>query len=306
MTKSFNGITESRRLLQNPYAYLNGLGGYSALPHNDVSTRRKISESRLKYQNPYAHIDELAGFSVNDHSDSSQEINAQKKDSYTPIEIEQRARSIQLRMWQDRAQIWSGVAPSNPIDILDPTIALKLIGYECDLDETLGQFYSDGKLVEVAGTIDSYVKQVHLSRQFAPNIRSFTAAHELGHALLHETGRMHRDRPLNGEALSRNAFELEADKFATFFLMPQKLVQTTFIRFFLTDKFLLNEATVSALGLGDYEAQANKIATLRQLSRVLASAELYNGIHFVSLAKQFKVSPEAMAIRLEELELLAI
>lgn len=306
MTKSFNRIAESRKLLQNPYAYLNGLGGYSALPHYEESKKHRISESRRKFQNPYAHLDEIDGFSAEGYFDASRETTAQKKESYTLIEIEQRARNIQLRMWQGRVQIWPGVAPSNPIDILDPNVALKLIGYESDLDETLGQFRSGGKLIEVAGTIDSYLKQVRISRQFAQNIRSFTAAHELGHALLHETGRMHRDRPLNGEALSRSAFEFEADKFATFFLMPRKLVQTSFKRFFLTDKFLLNEETAYALGLGNYDAQAKKITTLRQLSRVLASVEQYNGLHFVSFANQFKVSPEAMAIRLEELELLAI
>jgi len=301
MTKPLNRITESRRLLQNPYAHLNGSGGYSALPHLDVSIKHKISESRRKLQNQYAYLDEFGSFSAEFHLDALQETSAQKKVGYSLIEIEQRARSLQLRMWQDRAQIWSGITPPNPIDILDPTVALKLIGYECDLDETLGQFDSGWKSIEIAGTIDSHLKQVHISRQFAHNIRSFTTAHELGHAMLHQTGRMHRDRPLNGEVLSRDAIEFEADKFATFFLMPGKLVRTTFMRFFLTDKFLLNEATAHALGLG-----TKKITTLRQLSKVLASAEQYNGIHFISLAKQFKVTPEAMAIRLEELELLAI
>lgn len=301
MTKLHNKITASRKLLQNPYAYLNGLGGYSALPHHDVPTKHKISESRRKHQNPYAYLDEFGGFSAEVHFDASQESYAQKKDSYSLIEIEQFARNLQLKIWKDRAKIWPGVTPSNPIEILDPTVALKLIGYEYDLVETLGQFDSGGKSIEIAGTIDSHLKQVHISRRFAYNIRSFTAAHELGHAMLHQTGRMHRDRPLNGEVLSRDAIEFEADKFATFFLMPRKLVRTSFMRFFLTDKFLLNEATAHALGLG-----TKKIATLRQLSKALASAEQYNGIHFISLSKQFKVTPEAMAIRLEELELLAI
>jgi hypothetical protein len=49
-----------------------------------------------------------------------------------------------------------------------------------------------------------------------------------------------------------------------------------------------------------------KFKTLRQLSRVLASAEHYNGLQFNSLANQFRVTNEAMAIRLEELELLEI
>ena len=39
--------------------------------------------------------------------------------------------------------------------------------------------------------------------------------------------------------------------------------------------------------------------------RTLASAESFNGNHFDSLAKQFRVSPIAMAIRLKELGIVA-
>ena len=190
--------------------------------------------------------------------------------------------------------------------MLDPVIALKFIGYDCDLDETLGQFYSSGKLIEVAGTIDKSSSKVHISRRFGNHIRNFTAAHELGHALLHQTSGLHRDRPLDGTIISRDPVEREADKFATFFLMPTKLVKTTFEKFFLTDKFFLNEETAFALGLSDFMELKEKVKPLRQLSKMLASAEYYNGRHFVSLANQFRVSTEAMAIRLEELELLAL
>ena len=304
MTKSLSErITESRRLLKNPYAYLNELGGYSALPHHDESTKQsEITKSRLLLENPYAHLDGSGNFDAVLNYSSIQI----KKDRYSHIDIEQQAISLQKRMWQDRSQIWPGVTPSNPIEILDPIRALEFIGYDCDLEETLGQFHVDGKLVEVAGTIDRLSKRVHISRQFQHNIRSFTAAHELGHALLHETSGLHRDRPLDGTAISRNTVEREADKFATFFLMPRKLVQSTFKQFFLTDNFSINEATAFALGLGDYETLNKKCKTLRQLSRVLASVERYNGLQFTSLANQFRVSIEAMAIRLEELELLAI
>jgi len=306
MAKTLDSISESRRLLQNPYAYLNDVGGFSALQHYVEAEKKQISVSRRNQGNPYAYLDEFGGFSADVHFDWSHEVSLKKKGRYSFDEIEHRVRVLQLKMWQSKSQIWAGVAPSNPIDILDPTIALKLIGYNADLDETLGQFHSDGKLLEVAGIIDSELKQVNISRQFASNIRSFTAAHELGHALLHETGRMHRDRPLDGATSSRSRIELEADKFATFFLMPSKLVQATFKRFFLTDKFRLDEATAFALGVGDNGKSSSSITSLRQLSRLLASAERYNGLQFISLASQFDVSVEAMAIRLEELELLAV
>lgn len=291
MAELLEQVIKNRRLLQNPYAHMEYLEEFA-----------QITASRRKYENPWAHVedlDELGGFRA------PQRAIWQKKESYTVAEIEERARMIQVGMWQSRAELWQGIAPSNPIDILDPTLALKLIGYDCEVEETLGQFYSDGKMVEVAGIINGPSKEVHISRQFPHNVRSFTLAHELGHAILHEPGIMHRDRALDGETLSRDPFELEADKFATFFLMPRKLICATFKRFFLTDKFALDEATASALGSSARKAQVSGSVTRRQLSRMLASAEQYNGRHFVSLANQFKVSTEALAIRLEELELVS-
>ena len=305
MDKSLNiSISESRRLLQNPYAYLNESGGFSALPNHHEATPHEIAKSRVLQENPYAHENEFGGFSA--LKNPLQYTNSQKKERYSLAEIEDKARDLQMSIWGKKSLYWPDAPPSNPIAILDPLLALKLIGYDCVLEETLGQYRIDRKLIEVAGTIDNYSKQVRISRQLPDNIRTFTVAHELGHAILHERSGLHRDRPLDGSSASRNSIELEADKFATFFLMPRKQVATIFKRHFLTDKFSLDEATAFALGYSDLEVLRNKCKTPRQLSRLLASTEQFNGVHFISLANQFRVSPEAMAIRLEELELLTM
>lgn len=222
MTNSLSEqITDSRRLLRNPYAYLDDLGGFSALPQSDQLTKptsSDITRSRQLLQDPYAHLDESGGFSalsnctdVRAKSVSNAAAVMTNGRQYSNNEIEQQARNLQKRIWQNRKQIWPNAIPSNPIDMLDPAIALEFIGYACDLDETLGQFISDGKLIEVAGIIDKPSAKVHISRQFEHGIRRFTTAHELGHALLHETSGLHRDRPLDGSALSRDAVEYEAD-----------------------------------------------------------------------------------------------
>lgn len=293
-------IIKSRLLLQNPYAYLNDFGGYSALPINTEASSLQVTQSRIRLENPYAHLNEFGGFS------GLHNLNLQKKERYSVDEIEQQARTLQKLIWCNRNKIWPNSVSVNPIEMLDPFIALKFIGYDCELKETLGQFHSNGKLIEVAGTIDKHSKRVHISRRFALPIRNFTAAHELGHAILHETSGLHRDKPLDGIAKSRDPVEFEADKFASFYQMPRNLVRDIFKRLFLTDIFVLNEDAAFALGLGDYHAAKTKFKTLRQLSKLLASSEHYNGIRFVSLAGQFRVSTEAMAIRLEELGLLAI
>jgi Zn-dependent peptidase ImmA (M78 family) len=288
---SSDAISASRRKLQDPYAYLGEDGNFDAL----------AASSR-----PQLHVTHgLSGELIRKYA--AQEAATPIKPRYSTVEIEHRARSLQISLWKDRDQIWPVATSSNPINVLDPVVALRLLGYDCEVEETLGQYSSDGNQVEIAGTLDKRTRKVRLSRQFNTAVRSFTAAHELGHAVLHDTGTsLHRDRPLDGSTQSRAGIEFEADKFASFFLMPAKQVQASFERFFLTDQFMLNEETAFALGQGDYQTLSNKCRTLRQLSRMLAHAEQYNGQHFISLANQFLVSDEAMAIRLEELGLVEL
>jgi Zn-dependent peptidase ImmA (M78 family) len=158
----------------------------------------------------------------------------------------------------------------------------------------------------VAGVMDRSTKRVRISREFPVDIRNFTAAHELGHVrLAHEGIGLHRDRPQDGSGKdrARPVQEIEADKFASYFLMPGRLLKAAFIRSFETECFALTEATMFALAGNDHMDLETKCKNRRDLSRVLAGAERYNGVHFLSLAKRFKVSDEAMAIRLEELDL---
>lgn len=310
----------------NPYAYLNDLGSYSVILDGEtveVQTTDKIAASRRLLQDPYAYLDDLGGFSAAEDSAHGQPgashaipqqaegrysfliANERTKGRHSNAEIEATALDLQRRMWQERDQIWPDGAPSDPIGILDPSIAFKLLGYDFDIEETLGQFFMDGKQIEVAGSIDDSSMQARISRQFQYEVRNFTAAHELGHALLHEARGLHRDRPLDGGTMSREPIEIEADKFATYFLMPAKLVRARFENLFGTGKFILNQDTGFALARGTALDLNRDCRSLRDLSRILAGAESYNGRRFASLARQFRVSIEAMAIRLEELELVA-
>ena len=300
-------ITKSRQLLQNPYAYLDGGGTYSALLDAGTPARslsEQITEHRYLLEDPYAYLDEDGAFSA--LPECTQLHVAKKRNRYSNVELEQKAKELQKIIWKNRSKIWGHDHPSDPINMLDPSVALNLIGYDFDLVETLGQSHINGRLIEVAGMIDNSSKRVHISRQFPNDVRMFTAAYELGHALLHEARGLHRDRALNGATLSRDVVEIEADKFATYFLMPGKLVRARFMNFFATDFFVVEEATIFALSHTSLSNFQKKCKTLRDLSRILASAEYYNGQRFVSLARQFQVSVEAMAIRLEELELLTV
>ncbi|MBT3046180.1 MAG: ImmA/IrrE family metallo-endopeptidase [Candidatus Thiodiazotropha sp.] len=308
-------ISENRRLLQNPYAYLDGEGGYDAAPKVVEASAAQIAANRRLLGDQYAFLDDTGGLSGEipvAASKSAQVPNTKwsahaKRPGYQGIE--QAAKKLQENIWQRRHDLWPDGVPDDPVELLDPAIALNLIEFDFDLEETLGQYSSNGETFEVAGIIDRTDKRVLISRQMPFNTRRFTAAHELAHAVLHEGVRMHRDRPLDGsgqESGARGKIEKEADKFATFFLMPENLVRARFRQFFLSDKFALNEATIFALDpSGSLGLQDGK-KTLRQLSRILAKSESFNGRHFRSLADQFHVSVETMAIRLEELGLLEV
>jgi Zn-dependent peptidase ImmA (M78 family) len=170
----------------------------------------------------------------------------------------------------------------------------------------LGNFFDRGVHYEVAGQIDQTRRVVSISEQFAPNVRNFTTAHELGHYLLHTQPILHRDRPLDGRPPEETLppEERQANKFASYFLMPAKLVRKSFSRVFLTERFRATQESAVALGERSVSALLARCKSPRDLSCLLASAGFYHVAAFRSLAEQFNVSVEAMAIRLEELELI--
>ncbi|HUO44959.1 MAG TPA: ImmA/IrrE family metallo-endopeptidase [Burkholderiales bacterium] len=309
-----NEIRRSRQLFQNPYAYLDGEGAYSAVSGEQAED---VHESRRILENQYAYLDERGGYSewlefrgkacapvtLVDHTFL---LNGQPKGKpFSKRKIKDIARRLHIELWRRRKEIFPARKEIDSLDILDPSIALKSIGYSMQLTESLGQ-YSDARgLFEVAGVLDNANSSVQISRRLPSEVRNFTAAHELGHAILHMESELHRDRAVDGTGgISRDAKETEADIFAAYFLLPEKPIRKAFEQRFLTQYFALNDETAFALTSKTLDWFQNRCRTLRDLARMLAGAEHYNGIHFHSMANQFHVSIEAMAIRLEELDLI--
>jgi len=221
-------------------------------------------------------------------------------------QIEGLATRLQNTMWKYRGLIWKENMSNDPMAILDPVNALKILGYKVNKPTALGQHEVNGELLEIAGVIDKQNKTVEISQKFLPPVINFTTAHELGHALLHDQRILHRDKPLDGSLIkgSRNRTEVQADKFATYFLMPRKQVERAFETRFFTKKFIINKDSVFALN-EDYVGKfREKCKNLRGLALYIAAVEHFSTNHFPSISKLFNVSVEAMAIRLEELELI--
>jgi len=205
--------------------------------------------------------------------------------------------------------LWPDEVPTDPVDLLDPSIALKAIGFNYSLSDSLGYFPDRGTGTKVAGYIDKSNKKVRISRHLPYETWRFTAAHELGNAILHNNVRMHRDRAVDGSGTNtgrRNRVEVEADKFASVFLMPRKLMQTRFKQIYGCDVFSLDHETAFSLDpSGSLNLNDGNI-TRRDLARILAKAERFNTRNIISLFEQFRVSVEAMAIRIEELNLIEV
>lgn len=220
-------------------------------------------------------------------------------------DIEEIVRRLQNTLWLQRDKIWKKEKIDNPLHLLKPDMVFKkVLDYNFSQRDSLGIYEHDDELFEIAGLIDKNKKVVQVSNNFPLETQNFTAAHELGHAILHRQTILHRDKPIDGsKSTSRNPEELQADKFAAYFLMPASLIQTYFTGFFNTSKFAINESTVLFLSAGSISSLRKKCKDVRGLSRLLASAEYYNAQKFNSLAKVFGVSVETMAIRLEELDL---
>lgn len=307
-------IRKARLLLQNPHAYVGGDGTYEALISDAAGSHKAF---RYASQNPWAYLDDEGNIAFPaDIKFSAQSprieiealLNGKRQDSnFSRSEIESIVRNLQIQLWLKRFEIWPDVNSIDPIDALDPATALESIGYSVHEDDALGMYIGVDGTFEVAGLFDKPTSSVRVSRQLPHQTRSFTMAHELGHAILHAGVTMHRDRALDGSMIrARDLKEYQADVFASLFLLPAKQARLAMRNRFLTESFKLNEATAFALNMGSLTELRGRFRDLRMLSRTLAAATYYNGRHFISMAEHFGVSVETMAIRLEELTLLQL
>lgn len=272
----------------NQYAHIEQLEDFD----REVDSLR---QSRRKLENPYAYLDEDGGFSAAESSLRKRRLPFE--------EIEKIVIRLQKKLWHERFKLWPGQESFSPILVLNPSKASQILGFNFEVVNSLGVYTDRAEQVVVAGLIDRSTNTIKISRDFDPAEQLFTAAHELGHAVLHpDMPVMHRDRALDGARVARDRIEQEADKFAAYFLLPSKLVRKSFVDRFLTPRFVLSEDTVFALNQS-VDGKGKIFGSRRALSRKLASATQYNGHHFYSLAEFFGVTIEAMAIRLEELDL---
>jgi Zn-dependent peptidase ImmA (M78 family) len=167
---------------------------------------------------------------------------------------------------------------------------------------------TDSTRREFVGELDRANRVVLLSEAF-PHLKAFTIAHEIGHHQLHQGPLNYRDLP--GYVLGpqpQRPQEEDANLFATTLLMPAESVREAYFSSFAARLSLraLTDDHVYRLRLGhglrptrqDIEAMS-----VRDLARLAASASFFD---CEPLHRAFGVSKEAMAIRLEQLDLVCL
>ncbi|WP_291127573.1 cyclodeaminase/cyclohydrolase family protein [Flavobacterium sp. UBA7682] len=216
-------------------------------------------------------------------------------------EIEKLASDFLNMLWKHHQTIWK-TELTDSRQVLDPqTIFEEIFDYDFGMLPKLDD-NDDGS--ECAGYIDQRERHIVLSGNYKNVVQNFTAAHELGHALLHNQHILHRDIPLDGShTIPRLPEERQADKFATYFLMPKKKVVNSFIKQFGKSKLSIDNDTAFNLLRVSTSELREKCKSLREFTILVASAEIYAGKPFKSLAQEYRVSVTAMARRLEELQL---
>lgn len=276
-----------------------------------ATIREKVEELRIDYNN----LEEEAKKRMNTFTNESltRSFERAKKDlcsgrwegvRVTEDTIESIAEQMQNLLWDFRSLLWGKDIPSSRYQVLKPEMVIeKIFQYKFGYAE-LGHYQEDGIAFQIAGQINRKEKQVVISKQLNQEVRNFTIAHELAHILFHnDMTTMHRDFPLDGSLVeSRDIREIEANKFASCFLMPANTVKNIFIQAFAMNKFVINEETIFKFTRFKSINEFNNIyRNRRNRSRFLAKLN-YEG--FQSLHKVFGVSVEAMAIRLEKLGLI--
>jgi formiminotetrahydrofolate cyclodeaminase len=142
-------------------------------------------------------------------------------------DIEKIVKKLQNVVWTERTKIWKDKVIEFPAEVLQPNMVLrKVMGYSYEEVDQIGTYRQGGEIFEIAGLIDKKKKHVAISKNFPQETISFTAAHELGHAILHRGVVLHRDKPMDGSNMPpRSKQELQADKFAAYFLLPENIVK---------------------------------------------------------------------------------
>lgn len=219
--------------------------------------------------------------------------------------IEWEARRLQYEIWNQRDVRYKLGVPGIPT-LFDPRNVADHCGLYFEARDKLDTDYPGGG--EAAGLWRRDRSTILVSARYSFEVQRFTAAHEIGHFILHpQVGdrTLHREFPLNGASSNRPPLEQEADYFSACLLMPHKAVINEFdARFTSKHPLVLTETVAYHLKI-DIGTLFSQPRGSLLFAEAVARAQQFDRLRFQPLAQFFGVSARAMAIRLEELGLVA-
>lgn len=217
--------------------------------------------------------------------------------------IAESALDLQRAIWRLK-EVYCPQAKGNPLLCLAPEIACRHMGYTFSRETEFGDpRFTGGRII---GQLDMTQKRIGVAENLPFAEQRFTAAHEIGHLILHGHHgdmTMHRERPQFGNSPNRPPREREADYFAACYLIPEEPLRGFFTRRF-GHTLPLRMTEQLAWQLAPTNPDQLLKASIDSLDRELALAK-YEGSalgRFRSLANIFGVSAKAMAWRLKELK----
>ncbi len=200
------------------------------------------------------------------------------------------------RLVWSRRQEFGGRDVSDYVELLNLPALAGIFGLTYETMPTMPRANGRAAL----GLLDLSKGSVLVSEERGLEVARYTAAHEFGHLLYHQDGvRQHWEREL--DPAEKDPREREANQFAARFLMPKKLLIRRLSKHFDVPPIRMDENWLYHL-LGD---QADPDPKELDLEYALAKANRNSrDQQIIPLHQQFKVSKQAMAIRLQEVRAL--
>jgi len=159
---------------------------------------------------------------------------------------------------------------------------------------------------EIAGLLERSSRTVSVASKYSPQIRRFTAAHELGHLILHNAVQSFREAPVTDDRLQRRRtpIEMEADLFAAEYLMPSALVRGFYKKSFgeAIEASSIDDE-IAFYFVGGHSPSTLRSMELLELAKIVAQTPPFTTPDAKPLTEIFGVSAFAMAIQLLDLEL---
>lgn len=162
--------------------------------------------------------------------------------------------------------------------------------------------------VALAGLLDRHKSLIAVSAGMRLEIKRFTAAHEIGHFILHPEIVSLREDPRTDvtlRAVFRSLREKEADLFAAELLMPERFLNQAFARLWGDDDIdgrQLDDDTAYYLTQGKLSARQMSALSPLERAKLVACEIPMTSADALPMAEIFGVSSTAMGIQLLDLE----